>query len=176
MIKHKQTTPYGCGMYAVANALNLDSFVTEQRLEESIDGNTIYQLNRWLDTDGHNYNIECMYHTTFQNNETGHGIVLPRECEIHSDNENKTIPILLNVQKSEKAKTHLVAAWLTDKGMIVVDSVKDDIIPTHWKDINSIYEFVYGIWIFQERVPNAKGYICFENDNELKSVAPATFN
>ena len=35
MMKHKQKQPYGCGLYAVANACNLDNFITDERLEKS---------------------------------------------------------------------------------------------------------------------------------------------
>jgi hypothetical protein len=42
MIKQKQ--PYGCGLYAVANACNLKNFITEERLEASKKGNVIGQL------------------------------------------------------------------------------------------------------------------------------------
>ena len=40
-MKHKQKQPYGCGLYAVANACNLDNFITEERLEKSKNGNVI---------------------------------------------------------------------------------------------------------------------------------------
>lgn len=41
--KYIQKTPYGCGMYAVANALNLPNFVTEERLEKSKNGKKIFE-------------------------------------------------------------------------------------------------------------------------------------
>lgn len=41
MMKHKQKQPYGCGLYAVANACNLDNFITPERLEKSKSGNVI---------------------------------------------------------------------------------------------------------------------------------------
>jgi len=44
MMKHKQKQPYGCGLYAVANACNLDNFITDERLEKSKNGNVIGQL------------------------------------------------------------------------------------------------------------------------------------
>jgi hypothetical protein len=164
-------------MYSVANALNLDKFVTPKRLEESKNGNTIYQLNKWLDEDGLNYNIECMYHTVFTNPDTKHGVKIPHECEIKSDSSSKVIPILLNVQKTKESRTHLIAALLTHNGLVLLDSLADDIVPCDWCDLNNKYEFVYGIWIFQEHAPNAKGYICFEaNSSEPFSIAPATFN
>ncbi len=40
-IKYKQNQPYGCGLCAVANACNLDNFITEERLEKSKTGNVI---------------------------------------------------------------------------------------------------------------------------------------
>lgn len=52
-IKYKQNQPYGCGLYAVANACNLDNFITEERLEKSKTGNVIGQLSKWMQDDGH---------------------------------------------------------------------------------------------------------------------------
>ena len=48
-MKYKQDNPWGCGMYAVANACKLDNFVTDSRLQESKEhGNRIGQLSKWL--------------------------------------------------------------------------------------------------------------------------------
>ena len=104
---YQQNTPYGCGMYSVANALNIDNFISEERLEQSKAGNTIYQLNKWLEESGYNYNIECMYYTVSQNKESLHGIVLPKEINFYSDSETKILPLLLNVQKNRQFKKSL---------------------------------------------------------------------
>lgn len=174
MIKHKQTTGYGCGMYSVANALNLDSFATPERLEESRTGNTIYQLNKWLDEDGYKWNIECLYHTSFTSEETGHGVNIPKEAQCYSDSETKAIPILINVQNGN-SKTHMIAAWLRKDNLIVLDSLADDVVGITWDRLNTLYKFVYGIWVFQERSPNSTGYVCFEHEVE-SYCRPATFN
>ena len=47
-MKHKQKQPYGCGLYAVANACDLDNFITDERLEKSKNGNVIGQLSKWM--------------------------------------------------------------------------------------------------------------------------------
>lgn len=163
-MKFKQTTPYGCGMYAVANALNLDNYVSEERLDKSKNGNSIMQLNRWLNESGINFNIECMYYTVFQNEKTGHGIQLPKEVFCYSDDSNKTIPILINVQKCELSKTHLIGAWIHTDSLTIIDSVKDDLIHLRWDELNNYYKYVYGFWIFQDQELQS-GYVCFEKGN-----------
>ena len=57
----KQENGYGCGLYSVANALNMPEFVTEDRLEKSRDGNNQMQLNKWLLDDGCDFQIMPMY-------------------------------------------------------------------------------------------------------------------
>lgn len=57
-----QNQPYGCGLYAVANALNLDGFVTEERLESSKNGVSTRMLSKWLEEDGHNFYIGELYY------------------------------------------------------------------------------------------------------------------
>jgi hypothetical protein len=57
-----QKNGYGCGLYAVANALGLDDFVTPERLEESKNGNNIMQLNKWLQDDGHRFRMLPPYY------------------------------------------------------------------------------------------------------------------
>jgi len=162
MIKHKQKTPYGCGMYAVANALGLDNYVTPERLEQSKNGNTINQINKWLEESGYAYNIECIYYTVCENKETLHGIVLPKEINFYSDKKEKTLPLLLNVKKSENSKAHLIGGLLTNEYVILLDSLNDEPLIVKWDEINKHYDFCYGVWIFQSQ-ENTSGYICFEH-------------
>ena len=164
-IKYKQTQPYGCGMYAVANALNIDNYISLDRLQQSQKGNSYNQLNKWLEESGYRYNIECMYHTVFKNEETGHGLHLPKEVFFYSDSKEKTIPILINVQKNKDSKTHLVAAWLTNDYLILLDSMFDEMKFLKWEELSSYYESIYGVWIFQHQ-DNQSGYICFEANKE----------
>ena len=44
----KQENKYGCGLYAIANALQYKQIRTEERIELSKEGNNIGQLNKWL--------------------------------------------------------------------------------------------------------------------------------
>jgi len=62
MMKHKQKQPYGCGLYAAANACNLDNFITDERLEKSKNGNVIGQLSKWMQDDGHQFYIDSLYY------------------------------------------------------------------------------------------------------------------
>mgnify|MGYP001446359365 CR=1 FL=1 len=44
----KQEKGYGCGLYAVANVLDLKDFITPQRLEKSKKGVTRFELSKYL--------------------------------------------------------------------------------------------------------------------------------
>ena len=66
MSHFKQNEKYGCGVYAIANILQDESFITETRLLESKNGNHNGQLNKWLLEHG----LE-MYLDPFHFNHTG---------------------------------------------------------------------------------------------------------
>lgn len=143
-MKYKQTTNYGCGMYAVAHAMNLDSYVTPERLEESKKGNTFWQLNKWLEQDGHKFNLDSVYFFI-------DGEKLPEKaCEYAPINEAKGWPVLLEVRYKEGGLSHLVAGIvLPNKQLIVMDSLKDDLLITSLDQINNDYYQVYGLHGFQ---------------------------
>jgi hypothetical protein len=143
-MKHKQNQPYGCGLYAVANACNLTDFITEERLEKSKQGNTIGQLSRWMQDDGKPFCIDTLYYNHV-------GKKLPKTAlEYVPNGEGVTfLPVLLNVRYSEEGKNHLIGGKISKDGTLYLyDSLKEDMIETTLKKVNRMYHNVYGLFIF----------------------------
>lgn len=141
----KQKNPYGCGLYAVANACNLPEFITPERLEISEAGNVIGQLSKWLQDDGHPLYIEVLYYDHL-------GTTLP-ESALHYVPEGpedvQFLPILMNVRLVKNGKNHMIGGRIDRKGtLFIFDSLKEGILETKLKYINALYEEVYGLFIF----------------------------
>lgn len=140
----KQKTPYGCGMYAVANSLNLESFCSEERLEKSKGGNTIGQLSKWLLEDDLNINIDALFYDH-------HGSKIPEHFYGYTVSEAEALPLLFNVRYCEDGKNHLVAGRLMKTGeLLIFDSLKEEPIISTIEGINSIYHQVYGMHLFMD--------------------------
>lgn len=145
--RYIQKTPYGCGMYAVANALNLSNFVTEERLEKSKDGNRLPVLTSWLIEDGLNCGMDVLYYSHS-------GGKLPEEATLYKaegDEDVEFIPLVIAVKLSEGGLNHMIGAKLGRKGELYVhDSVKEDIFKTTLEGLNDIYPEVYGVYLFSD--------------------------
>lgn len=141
----KQSGPYGCGLYAVANSLNLDNFITEERLSLSKKhGNTIGQLSKWLQEDGNNFAIDVLYY-----NHSGEK--LPEEALSYRPEGSDYLPVMINVQYSEDGLRHMVGGLIDIKGcLILMDSLADDIEVTNLKEVNDKYKRVFGLFIFMD--------------------------
>ena len=144
MMKHKQKQGYGCGLYAVANACNLDNFITEERLEKSKNGNVIGQLSKWMQEDGHPFYIDTLYYNHV-------GKKLPNSALHYTPNGEGIdfLPILLNVRYSDEGKNHLVGGKIGKDGTLYLyDSLKEDMIETTLAKVNRMYHNVYGLFLF----------------------------
>jgi hypothetical protein len=140
---HKQKQPWGCGLYAVANACNLDNFITEERLEKSKKGNTIGQLSKWMQEDGHPFYIDTLYYnhvgkklpnTALNYKPVGEGIFF--------------LPVLINVRFSDEGKNHLVGGKIDKEcKLYLYDSLKEEMIETTMKKVNKMYHHVYGLFL-----------------------------
>lgn len=137
----KQTFPFGCGLYAVANALDLSNFITEERLEISKKGINNGQLSNFLQEDGNDLFIDVLYCDTFQNR-------LPNEwCDLTISGDNDYMPLLIQCEVNEKY--HLIAAKLfQDKEVEIIDSLKHERLKCSLSDINKMYERVVGLYSF----------------------------
>lgn len=137
-----QKNGYGCGLYAVANALNLENFVTEERLEESKNGIGNGKLNQYLLEDGLNIFIDVIYCDTQVNS-------LPESwCGLYSEDVDKYLPILIQCKINEKF--HLMGAKLTnEQGKIeLFDSLKSEPLICTLEDVNKMYEKVHALYSF----------------------------
>ena len=140
-----QKNPWGCGLYSVANTLNLDNFITEERLKISKKGNTIGQLSKWLQEDGHNIYIDTLYYNHV-------GKRLPNSaCSYQPEKEERKLylPILLNVTCSENGLRHMVGGRIDQEGVLYLfDSLKSRMIETTLHKVNRKYHTVFGLFIF----------------------------
>ena len=143
-MKHKQKQPWGCGLYAVANACNLDDFVTEERLEISKNGNVIGQLSKWMQDDGLPFYIDTLYY-----NHTGKN--LPQSAlSYHPIGESvEFLPVLINVQLSEEGKRHMVGGKIDkEQNLYLYDSLDEEMQVTTLSKVNKKYYRVFGLFIF----------------------------
>ena len=143
-MKYKQKKSYGCGLYAIANACNLDNFITEERLEQSKGGNNIGQLSKWLQEDGLSFYIDLLYYNHL-------GKKLPRTALNYKPEGDNVIswPILLSVRSCESCKNHLIGGRIDKEGILYLyDSLKDDVIETTLAKVNKMYHNVYGLYLF----------------------------
>ena len=143
-MKHKQKQPYGCGLYAVANACNLDNFITEERLQKSKKGNVIGQLSRWMQEDGMDFYIDTLYYDHV-------GKKLPETALNYVPIGDNIIflPILINVRYSENGINHLIGGKIAKNGTLYLyDSLKENMIETTLREVNEMYHHVYGLFLF----------------------------
>jgi hypothetical protein len=149
----KQSDNYGCGLYAVANALALDNFVTSERLELSKEGDVIGRLSKYLQDDGHDACIDVIYY-----DHVGHSI--PTRYFDYSVEKCIASPFLFNVKLSEKGRRHLIAGHLFPDGRLVVcDSLREEPFTTTLSELHRHYNAVFGFFVFM----NLKGDYLFFN-------------
>jgi hypothetical protein len=144
----KQESNYGCGLYALANIFKDESFITEKRLNDSINGNHTGQLNTWLMEHGCQLYIEPFF---FDSN----GKKLPEwVCDMRPSGEDAiSIPLLIDVQISENSKTHFIACELTTNGeLLVMDSLKEKAYLTTLSELNDKNHRVFGVWYLRHYI------------------------
>jgi hypothetical protein len=143
-MKYKQKEAYGCGLYAVANACNLNDFVTDDRLEKSKAGLLIGQLSKWMQDDGKAIYIDTLYYNHA-------GKKLPYSA-LHYKPVGENVlflPILINVRFSDAGKNHLIGGKIDKEGKLYLyDSLKDDVVETTLSKVNTMYHNVYGLFVF----------------------------
>ena len=141
-----QKDAYGCGVYAVANALQEESFITLDRLKQSKDGNNLGQLNKWLVEDGHNLFLEPLYFSST-------GKRLPNNiCDLAPAGEGvSSMPILIDIQFSKGGKMHFVAGELMPtRDLIIIDSLNHSQLEiTTLSKYNRKYYRTFGLYHFR---------------------------
>ena len=145
-MKHKQKQSYGCGLYAVANACDLDGFITQDRLEKSKNGNIIGQLSKWLQEDGYQFYIDVLYY-----NHLGKKLPVSALSFKPTDKKDLLLPILLKVRYSDMGINHLVGGRIDKDGnLYLFDSLKDKMITTTLAKANKMYHNVCGLFLFMD--------------------------
>lgn len=143
-MRHKQKQNWGCGLYAVANACNLDGFITEERLEKSKTGNNIGQLSKWMQDDDNPFYIDVLYYDHL-------GEKLPEQALFYRPQGENDIylPILLNVRYSSEGLNHMIGGKIAKDGTLYLyDSLKEEEVVTTLKEVNEMYHNVYGLFCF----------------------------
>ena len=140
----QQKQPYGCGVYSVANALFIPSFITEERIQASKKGNALYQLNKWLEEDNIPFRID-VYFFDMENTDPLR-LLSTFDTTIE---DNLVYCATLQVKESKNSKWHMVAARMTSKGELVIkDSYKEHTISCSLHNILDYYYQVTGLFLF----------------------------
>lgn len=143
---HKQLHPYGCGLYAVANALNLSlDFITPERLEASKAGNNIGQLSKWLQESGADLYLQPIFFDRSGNHSEDLLSVL--ELNISC----KYLPLMFLVKERGSDVDHVISGQFTNEGVLCIyDSKKDVCFATSFNRLTLHYEQVFAMFTFAD--------------------------
>lgn len=143
---YKQENSYGCGMYAVANACNLKTFVTDERLELSKGvGNLTGKLDEWMKEDGLNFYMQPIFYDFM-------GDKIPEKIgEFKIEGEVLAMPLVFCVLLKDKGLSHMVGAHLDKQGrLFVYDSLRQEEFETTIIGMNDHYYSVFGLYGFAD--------------------------
>lgn len=141
----KQEYKYSCGVYSVANALNIPEFVTSSRLEESKDGNGVMQLNKWLLDDKNLVQIFPLYY------KNGIEFTTPNlKLDMKKCPDIEYYPILITYDIKKSSMNHMIALhYCADKSVVVFDSCNDEpVFYDMWKCFKKVYPRIISLEIF----------------------------
>lgn len=130
----QQKQEFGCGLYSVANALQVKEFATELRLAESEHGNRVGQLNKWLFEDDFIYAIETRFYdylsantlpTYVYDNIIEYRNILINGIDIAAFDDEVGIPLLLEVYyiNNNASNPHMIACIIKHDNIILHDSI-----------------------------------------------------
>jgi len=113
----KQTTPYGCGMYALANLLDTDILFIE-KIESQKNGGYLHDLIDALDE------VDCTIHVLYEDS-VGVQRTLPKAVRQLRVEKNLGM-LLIGYQPKKDSIRHMVGAYIDNKGRLtVLDSMID---------------------------------------------------
>jgi len=141
---YTQSEGYGCGMYSVANALNLSNYATDERLAESKKhGNLICHLNDWIKEDGHGVYLQPLFYDTHLNE-------IPKSWyDLSISGEVLAMPLIFCVTLTENGLSHMIAGQLDKEGRLFIkDSLKLHEYETTIKELSKKYHSVFGMYAF----------------------------
>lgn len=157
----QQKTSYGCGVYAVSNALLIPSFITEERIEQSKNGNSFYQLNKWLEDDGIPFFIDIIY---FDMENIKSSNINGIDWEFFKSKEPYVA--LLQVKQTENSRWHLVSANVySDRIVSITDSLKSKKLYSTFDNINEHYYQVSGLFLFNSKEKHNEYAILIKTKN-----------
>lgn len=121
-MKHfKQPGNYGCGLYSLANVIQDDRVINEQRMADSVEGNNPGQLTQWLCESG----LKAYIQTISYNNGEVISISDINPLFLGEYEDVLWYPFFITV-KSSKEKTHMIGCRYMQNGSIIVhDSLMD---------------------------------------------------
>jgi hypothetical protein len=137
--------PYGCGISAVSNAINHRTFLTEDRLEKSKNGNNIGQLSKWMQEDNLPFYIDVLFFNHFVKK-------LPKlVCELVPIGDGISFsPILLSTRFSKDGLLHMVGGKIDKLGVLYLydKQFENGMIETTLKECHKFYYSVNALYIF----------------------------
>lgn len=118
----KQENKYGCGLYAIVNALQqCDSLINEERLELSKEGNNIGLLNKWL--------IECgldIWIWVVKYDYENKIDIFDLNPNFEKDKESLWLPFMIVIKSSENRNHAIGCRYMRDGSIIAHDSLLDE--------------------------------------------------
>lgn len=137
-MKHfKQPGNYGCGLYSLANVIQDDRVINEERMALSVEGNNPGQLTQWLCESG----LKAYIQTLSYNNGR---VVSLFDLDPQFDGEYDNVlwyPFFITV-KSSAEKTHMIGCrHMRDGSIIVHDSLMDEPMAfSHFENFKAAYK------------------------------------
>ena len=143
-ITFKQENPWGCGLYSVAHAMGIESYVTDERELISKGGNSVPLLTKWLFDDGKDYGVDVFFYDHMKKGK------LPEETvSIRTNTEGLFLPVLVQVNYSEESLAHLIGGRIDHENNIYIyDSYSDFVEVIPFPEINNKYHSVTGLFAF----------------------------
>lgn len=136
-----QSTPYGSGIYAIANALDMPTFLTAQRLIDSAPAITPFELSVMLLEDTKDLLLDPIWVDYTD------GTTMPEwidNIEVQYNKKTMFIPFLIGVKVNETANIHFVSGRKQADGTFVLfDSLKGS--PVVLNSISGITGMYYKI-------------------------------
>ena len=117
----KQKENYGCGVYSIANALQYEDFITDEKLQLSTNGNNVGQLSNWL----HESAIQGFLSCVIYNNDEVIDIFDLKPTFIE-DCENQWVPFFITIKTNSEMNHRIGCRYMKDGKIVVHDSLYEN--------------------------------------------------
>lgn len=144
----KQSTPKGCGLYAVSNALDLPESTLLQTLDLGVEGSNTGQLCAWLRSLNLQIYIEPVYVGVQSPNKDFHKLPFAAYA-IKPDKGTLYLPVLVTVRPTKDKPLHMVSLKVFPDGTAhLFDSLKGASMASSLAELNNLYEDVTAMYVF----------------------------